>query len=322
MPDNTGPDPAWQSVDDGQLVDALTDAREINRALPAWILSVLRKGAPGARPKVSAVWGKVVTVAMSARRRGWTQDQFIQEMWSQETRIFGGGRKVYGYWPLMTQVLTTVNGSPIRAQRQLDKAWATAGDNLLTDHVLKTPADFLADTIEWAGAWEDRLDSGEDNLTTTQKLVMLYVTASVVKRQNSKVTCPSREVGAAVGITRMAANRALRKLAQRGFLVLHDRGVHSKDPWYWKAAIYSLGDPYRLRQGGRRKVGHRTPLGSTPMSQLGPDDGSKPLRSYLSPGPVPNWLPLDQEWVHPFAGRTPYVSAAKVSVPWLPGSAA
>ena len=59
------------------------------------------------------------------------------------------------------------------------------------------------------------------------------------------------------------------------------------------------------------------------MSQPGPDGGLEALRRYSLSGPVPNWLPLDQEWVDPFAGRTPYVVlAAEVSVPWLLGSAA
>lgn len=222
------------------------EAIEINRALPPWALTALRTGIDRKKPDPRKVWGKFVSIAMSCRKRGWTEVQYVEEMWAEETRIFPGGEKVFGHWPLTIQLLSSVKGSKIRAQRQIDRAWATAGDNLLRECTLKTTEDFLAQVQEFAYAWDERLDDHVDNLSVTQKLVMRYVTASVEKRHNSKVTCPCREVGAVVGIPHRTANYTLKVLARRGFLVLHDKGTHSKDPKYRKAAIYSLADPFDL----------------------------------------------------------------------------
>ncbi|CAN5283502.1 hypothetical protein BH11ACT7_BH11ACT7_36060 [soil metagenome] len=222
----------------------------INRALPPWALTALRTGVQRKHPDARKVWGRFVSIAMSAHRRRWTETQFVEEVWSQETRIYSGGERIYGYWPLMIQLLTSVKGSKHRANRQVVRAWATAGDNLLREGVLKTTEDFMAEVIEAAYAWDDRLDEGSDNLSVTQKLVMHYVTTSVEKRENSRVTCPCREVGAVVGIPHRTANYTLRTLAARGFLLLHDRGTHSADPKSWKAAIYSLSDPSSLPYGG------------------------------------------------------------------------
>ena len=76
-------------------------------------------------------------------------------------------------------------------------------------------------------------------LSATQQLVMRYVAESVIKRSNSKVTCPCREVGSAVGLHYKTANYVLRALARQGFLVLHDRGALHEDPKYWRSAIYA-----------------------------------------------------------------------------------
>ena len=248
-PDDANTEAAQGLPDQG--VDSSLLPTAINRALPSHILHILATGAPGRNPGARQVWGKVVSVAMSARRRGWTEMQYIDEVWSKKTRRGDDGRKTHGYWPLTNQLLVSAKGNELRAHREVERAWKTAGDNLLQEHSLKTPEDFIADVIESAYAWEDRLDEGVDNLSITQKRVMLYVTTSVSKRRNSKVTCPCREVGAAAGIPYRTANYTMRHLADKGFLNLHDKGTHSADPKNWKAAIYSLSDSFSLPHGGR-----------------------------------------------------------------------
>lgn len=249
-PDDANTEAAQGLPDQG--VDSSLLPTAINRALPSHILNILADGVQGRNPDARQVWGGFVSVAMSARQRGWTKIQYLGEVWSEETRRGSGGRRAYGHWPLTSQLLTSAKGNKVRAHREVERAWNAAGDNLLQDHSLKTPEDFIADTIESAYAWEDRLDEGVDNLSITQKLVMLYVTTSVTKRRNSKVTCPCREVGAAAGIPYRTANHTMRRLADRGFLILHDKGTHSADPKNWKAAIYSLSDPFSLPHGGQR----------------------------------------------------------------------
>jgi hypothetical protein len=216
---------------------------QLRRALPTWAINTLGTGVKGSRPDARRVWGEFVSIAMSARRRGWTEFQFLDEVWSQETRIVKGGNRVFGFWPLTVQLMSSVKGSMTRAHRQIDGAWLTAGDNLMSAGTLTTTEEFINAAIENAQAWLDRLDENLDGLSVTQTLVMRYVSESVIKRRNSKVTCPCREVGSATGMAYRTANYTLRELAGgKGFLILHDRGAHSEDPKYWRAAIYSLGE--------------------------------------------------------------------------------
>ena len=215
----------------------------LNRALPTWAVNALETGVEGSRPDARKVWARFVSIAMSARRRGWTEFQFLDEVWSQETRIVKGGNKVFGFWPLTIQLLTSVKGNMGRAHREIDGAWLTAGDNLLSAGTRMTTEEYINEAIATALAWMERLDENPDGLSVTQVLVMRYVCDAVIKRRNRKVTCPCREVGSATGLSYRTANYTLRELAGRkGFLVLHHRGTHSGDPKYRRAAIYSLGE--------------------------------------------------------------------------------
>lgn len=235
----------------GASDETAAESISINRALPPWAMSALRTGIECRKPDLRKVWGLFVAIAMSCQRRGWTQVQYVEEMWSRETRLFARGERVFGHWPLMIQLLTGVKGNSKRAQRQIDRAWATASENLKREGTLKPIDEYMTDLIGAAYAWEDRLDDDVDNLSDTQKQVMRYVITSVQKRRNSKVTCPCREVGAIVGIPHSSASNTLKELAKRGFLVLHDSGSYSENPKNRKAAIYSLSDPFELAYGGR-----------------------------------------------------------------------
>lgn len=271
-----------------------------NRALPMWAINTLSKGVSGFKPDPRKVWGQYVRIAMSCRRRGWTEFQFLDEVWSKGTRHHGG-RNVYGYWPLTAQLLASVKGSERRAHRTVDRAWATAGDNLLTEGTLTTTEEYIEEAIEHAQAWEERLDDGVDNLSVTQKLVMRYVTASVVKRRNSKVTCPSREVGAACGIPAPTANYSLHALQAKGLLVCHDRGMHAKDPKHWRSAIYSLAPittPHADHKGhltssdglvhrSGAEVAHRHVWEATPMYKSFPSMSGEEEQAVLTPSSPP-----------------------------------
>jgi hypothetical protein len=231
----TGCDPLV--VDDGPVEPKLT------RALPTWAINTLSTGVKGHCPDGRKVWAQFVSIPMSARRRGWTEFQFLDEVWSQQTRIVKGGNKVFGYWPLTIQLLTSVKGNMGRAHREINAAWLTAGDNLMSAGTLTTTEEYINGAIENANAWLERLEENLDGLSVTQKLVMRHVSESVIKRRNSRVTCPCREVGSATGLHYRTASYTLRELARKkGFLVLHDRGAHSEDPKYWRAAIYSLSE--------------------------------------------------------------------------------
>ncbi|NOQ62082.1 hypothetical protein [Mycolicibacterium fortuitum] len=210
------------------------------RALPLWAIRSLEIGLEG-KPDARKVWAQFVRIAMSAQRRGWTEAQFCDEVWSTGTRTIKGHR-VFGHWPLTNQLLTSVNGSKKRAHADIDRSWAAAADNLLSGGTLTTSGEFIDAAIDNAIAWCERLDEHLDRLSVTQELVMRYVCESVIKRRNSKVTCPCREVGSATGLPYRTANYTLGQLAKQGYLIKHDAGRHSNDPRHRRAAIYSPGD--------------------------------------------------------------------------------
>lgn len=224
--------------------DGTPAAPRPDHALPTWAVNSLENGVR--HPDARRIWGKLVSIAMSARRRGWTEYQFLDEVWSKDKRITKG-HKTFGYWPLTAQLLASVDGNHSRAHRAVQRAWLAAGDNLLAAGTLTTTEEYIEAAIDNAHAWLERLDEVGTNFPTSgkwspaQRLVMRYVAKSVVKRRNSKVTCPSREVGAATDLDFRTANRTLNSLAKRGLLVKHDGGRHSDRPALWRSAIYSLG---------------------------------------------------------------------------------
>ena len=87
-----------------------THLRGLNRALPTWAVNVLHNGVRGRNPDPRTVFGKFVSIAMSARIRGWSGIQFSDEMWSQEMRLIKGSR-TYGHWALTTQLITGAKGN-------------------------------------------------------------------------------------------------------------------------------------------------------------------------------------------------------------------
>lgn len=232
------------------------DAVELvpNRALPPFTIDLLNDGIPwqaaGAQRRSQKAWGALLTIAMSAQRRGWTEFQFYDEVMSKGMRTVGQDKQ-WGHWRLWTQLLTSVNGNVSRAVKSLDKAWAAGADNLRNDG-LTNADDLIATAVEAAYEWTDRLASGRDGLSATQRAVMTYICASVEKRQMARVTAPARDVADACNCSVRTAWLTLKWLRDTGFLVCFSEGAGGKDPKNRRAAIYSLSDPFTLMEGGRR----------------------------------------------------------------------
>jgi hypothetical protein len=217
-----------------------------DRALPEWAIDLLMYGVPKYIP-APKIWGKVVSIAMSAQARGWTSIQFVNEVSKTERRKNKVGQRRWTSHHLWEQVLAYSRDS-VDAFKELDKAWAAATDNLLSEG-LRTPEDLIANAIERAWAWEDRLGEGTDNLSVAEASVMSYVIAEIKKRRMTRVTCPCRAVGEFAKIPHVSANRTLKSLANKGFLVQYSRGTWSESPSKRKAAIYGLSDPFSLKTG-------------------------------------------------------------------------
>lgn len=223
-------------------------AKVLNRALPTWAIDALLIGMPeGASSR--KVWGSLVRVSMAAQERGWTQTEFEAEVTKRERRKNAFGHRRLMQHRLWIQLVERSRDNR-HAHKQLARAWDAGVENRM-NLGLRTKSDLIADAIERAYIWSDRLTEGKDGLSDSEALVMSYVLAFVEKRQITRVTCPSREVAQFTGVPKSTVHRTLKALVAKGFLEQFSRGIWAKDPSIRKAAIYSLGDPLSLRYGGR-----------------------------------------------------------------------
>jgi len=207
-------------------------APALNRALPMWAVDAIRFGLPGNDARDGRkVWGTCVSIAMSARRRGWTEIDYVNEVARNESRL----------WRQLSTCRDGRSSSPRSAYKALRKAWAVGVANI-NDVAERTKYDIRKEAEELAFAWTDRLTDGIDGLTATETAVMQYVISQTEQRGMLRVTCPGREVAEYAKISHRTAARTLPALAHKGLLIRHSRGRPGKDGT-GKAAIYGLIDP-------------------------------------------------------------------------------
>lgn len=220
-----------------------------DRALPQWAIDALLFGMPRLTP-APKLWGKAVSIAMCMQRRGWSEAEYISEFMSRTMRKNEAGQKRYTNHALWEQIQAySKHGNS--GLHEIQKAWEAAKINLLNGEGLTTPDELINNAMERAWAWEVRLDEGRDDLSRAQALVMFYVISEVERRQMTRVVCPCRKVGEFAKVPHSTASRALQSLTDKGLLIQFSNGSYSKNPAFRKAAIYSLGDPFTLRVGGR-----------------------------------------------------------------------
>lgn len=224
------------------------DTGSLDRALPTWAVDRLLFGVPGCEQSdAKKVWGALVSIAMSAQRRGWSRAEFVSEVTRSERRRGINGTRRWTSHRLWWQQ-KGFSRNDLHAIKSLDKAWDAAAENLL-GNTLRTPEDLRASAIETAYLWADRLLAGTDDLTDTEIRVMDYVIKETERRGMSRVTCPARVVGEHAKVSPITALRTLNRLTANGLLVQHSRGRRASDPARRRAAIYSLTDPEGPRAG-------------------------------------------------------------------------
>jgi hypothetical protein len=170
-----------------------------DHALPAKHYDRLRKGIPRDRLEPRLVYNAFVSLCMCARRRGWSETEFIDTVTS-ETWSTVNGHKMHHPYGLWAQ-LVSMSRHP---ERDLDKAWSQAEANLRGEGMW-TYEDVRASAVETAWGWQDRLTAGVDGLPPTDAKIIEYVAIQVEKRGRSEVTCPCREVADHVGISKATA---------------------------------------------------------------------------------------------------------------------
>jgi hypothetical protein len=119
--------------------------------------------------------------------------EFINEVAKTERRKNSIGQKRLTEHKLWLQ-LKACSRDEGHDFQQLEKAWAQGIEHRMNQG-FHTAEDLIANAVEAAWAWEDRLTEGKDGLLDTEMLVMSYVITFVEKRQMTRVTCSVREIG-------------------------------------------------------------------------------------------------------------------------------
>jgi hypothetical protein len=201
-------------------------------ALPGWAVDAISQGSPN--PDGRVVWGKCVSIAMSARRRGWSEHDFVNA-------IAGDGSKLWD------QLRRRSNGKlrgDQAAYKDLGNAWVVAAENL-SDTGLRTGADLASDALELAYEWQDYLAEAACSFSAVDRSVMLYVAGQTEQRKLRNVTCPRAHVAELAGVSLKAARLGLDRLTEGGFLIKVSPGRRSSKPENRRAAIYRLSQEVR-----------------------------------------------------------------------------
>jgi hypothetical protein len=64
----------------------------LNTAIPSWAIDSLLFGMPK-YTSATKIWGRIVSVAMAAQERGWTPNEFVNEVTKTERRKNDIGQK-------------------------------------------------------------------------------------------------------------------------------------------------------------------------------------------------------------------------------------
>jgi hypothetical protein len=204
----------------------------LDRALPGWAVDAIRDGIRSNDAR--KVWGKCLDIAMSAKRRGYTEQQYVDAIANANS----------GLWAQLMKRRDGRTSSMPRAYKELRKAWA-AGLVNVQNVGIRTREEIGDDAVELAYEWSDRLDARTDSLSAQETAVMTYVIQQTIARRMLRVTCPGREVAEHAGMPHRTAARVLAALVDRGVLVKHSAGMRG-EPGKGRAAIFGLRDPAAL----------------------------------------------------------------------------
>ena len=163
---------------------------------------------------------------MSACRRGWTRNEFVDVVTKCEKKKDARCRKWWIEHRPWVQ-LRSYNSSDKAAFKALDKAWEATIENLngvVMRHEGRDPrrrrrAGFLR---------ADRITDGVDGLTETEAAVIGYVMSETERRGMMRITCPPRAVDEYAKVSAMTASRTLAALTAKGPRVQYSPGRPSK----------------------------------------------------------------------------------------------
>jgi len=124
--------------------------------------------------------------------------------------------------------------APHQYERMVAKAFKYAEEDITRGTLPDADHKVYIDAV--IELWTTAIARDTVQLSAVEAGVLDYVMTSMRVRQYTDVTCPARQVGAAIGINHMTAWRAMGKLDRAGVLVCRSPGNAAKD----EAAVYVL----------------------------------------------------------------------------------
>lgn len=187
-----------------------------HRALPGPMIDVIRDGVPARALRDrggAAVWGALVSTAMSAQQRGWTYPHWAglvsetRSLLGRQARLDRGRRDI----------------GPKRYERTLRRSWEAAG-RAVAESPAQTATEVREAVNETLRAL-DRLPESAWPLPPRDRLVLRWVLEEAARRGMTRPVTPARAIEAETGVPRAEVSRALARLRAEGWIELHSRGA-------------------------------------------------------------------------------------------------
>lgn len=191
------------------------EPRRPHTSLPGPMIDLIRDGVSEAdlrRRGSAAVWGALVSTAMSAMQHGHNYPEWAYRV-SERASLLGlqahrDGRKR--------------DLGRTRYESELQRAWAAAARSVAEEPAC-TPAQ-VREGVSKALVALDQLPDDYWTLRPRDRSVLRWVLTEADRRGMTRPAVPVRAVEEATGVPRSEVSRALRRLRESGWLRLHTRG--------------------------------------------------------------------------------------------------
>lgn len=179
------------------------------------MIDLIRDGVPSRALRErggAAVWGALVSTAMSAHQRGWGFPEWAavvsepRSVLGRQARLDRGRRDI----------------GPRRYERTLNRAWEAA-ERAITESPAQS-ADDVRQAASEALTALNMLPDAAWSLPPRDRLVLRWVMEESARRGMTRPATPARAVEAATGVPRAEVSRALGRLRAEGWIELHSRG--------------------------------------------------------------------------------------------------
>ena len=238
--------------ENGRPTNSSNATRPLRQALASKWVSLIRDGEELATRRQR--FGYLVSIAMSAQRKGWTESQY------RNTIAAPCDKQPNRLWD---ELHRDERGRPDRAYKSLSRAWQVATLNLADCGGMRSLEDLAADADELGMEWLDALDDRDlmPTLSNNERAALAHIAYETMARRSLRVAVPVRELAKHLGKTGEGtspryASKVLHSLMAKGYLDRWHQGTHGPNGSTGDASIYALTQaPKRWEPVGSHRHG-------------------------------------------------------------------